>query len=55
MSKHTYRIKFKGGDFIDDVRESPVDEYQLRVRRAVLLMAAIVAAICIACYFIFLS
>lgn len=43
MSKRTYRIKTKGGSFIDDVRESPVDEYQLKVRRILLFLVAIIS------------
>jgi hypothetical protein len=51
MSKSTYRIKYKGGYFVDDVRESPVDEYQVKVRRAVLVVV-VVAAICVSLYLI---
>lgn len=52
MSKGTYRIKYKGGYFVDDVRESPVDEYQVKVRRAILLVVVVVAAICLSLYLI---
>lgn len=54
MSKHTYRIKFKGGYFIDDVRESPVDEHQVKFRRKFFVLA-VVAALCVIWYFISLS
>jgi len=51
MSKHTYRIKIKGGTFIDEVYESPVDKHQVRFRRYILLLIAVlVAAIGIAWY-----
>lgn len=51
MSKRTYRIKIKGGYFIDNLYESPVDECQVRLRRKILLLVTGVAAICIAWYF----
>jgi hypothetical protein len=52
MSKRTYRIKIKDGHFIDNLYESPVDEYQVRLRRNILLLVAGVAAICIIWYLI---
>jgi hypothetical protein len=53
MSKSTYRIKIKDGYFIDEIRESPVDHYQVRFRRKLLLLFLFVigAALCLAWYF----